>query len=164
MFFHIIHILKSYSLSKIFPFHCSYDLSFCKERYRYQWRHNVPSSLKWRHVISPLLSNTEYIYSLNILSLSNLPNIKRDNIVQYTLCNFSDWHLLHRYRIITEYTTYCKTLIIRVTLFSRNHLSSFIHETLFSRLVISSSIILTLQIIDEDFIFASLCSREFTRK
>ena len=59
---------------------------------------------------------------------------------------------------------YCKTLIIRVTLFSRNHRSSFIHETLFSRLVISSSIILTLQIIGEDFIFASLCFREFTRK
>ena len=60
---------------------------------------------------------------------------------------------------------YCKTLIIRVrTLFSRNHRSSFIHETLFARLVISSSIILTSQIIGEDFIFASLCSREFTRK
>ena len=52
---------------------------------------------------------------------------------------------------------YCKTLIIRVTLFSRNHRSSFIHETLFWRLVISSSIILTLQMIGEDFIFASLC-------
>ena len=59
---------------------------------------------------------------------------------------------------------YCKTLIIRVTLFSRNHRSIFIHETLFSRLVISSSIILTLLIIGEDFIFASLFSREFTRK
>ena len=45
---------------------------------------------------------------------------------------------------------YCKTLIIRVTLFSRNHRSSFIQENLFSRLVIYSSIILTLQIIDED--------------
>ena len=55
---------------------------------------------------------------------------------------------------------YCKTLIIRVTLFSRNHRSSFIHETLFSRLLISSSIILILQIIGEYFIFASLCSRE----
>ena len=59
---------------------------------------------------------------------------------------------------------YCKTLIIRVTLFSRNHRSIFIHETLFSRLVISSFIILTFLIIGEDFIFASLFSREFTRK
>ena len=58
---------------------------------------------------------------------------------------------------------FCKTLIIRVTLFSRGHQPRFIHETLFSRLVIYSSIILNLEIIGEDFIFASLCSREFTR-
>ena len=51
---------------------------------------------------------------------------------------------------------YCKTLIIRVTLFSRNHRSSFIHKTLFSPLVISSSIVLTLQIIGEGFIFSML--------
>ena len=62
----------------------------------------------------------------------------------------------------TEY--YCKKLIIRVTLFPRGHQPRFIHETLFSRFVIYSSIFLTLEIIGEDFIFASLCSREFTRK
>ena len=44
----------------------------------------------------------------------------------------SDWNAWER-------CVYCKTLIIRVTLFSRNHCSSFIHETLFSRLVRSSS-------------------------
>ena len=65
---------------------------------------------------------------------------------------------------LTMILIYCKTLITRMTLFSRNHRSSFIHETLFSRLIISSSIIFTLQIIGEDFIFASLCSREFTQK
>ena len=52
--------------------------------------------------------------------------------------------------------TYCKTLIIRVTLFSRGHQSRFIHETLFSRFVISSSIILIKEIIGEDFIVANL--------
>ena len=56
---------------------------------------------------------------------------------------------------------YCKTLIIRVTLFSRCHQPRFIHETLFSRFVISSYIILIVEIIGEDFIFASLCSREW---
>ena len=61
-------------------------------------------------------------------------------------------------------SNYCKTLIIRVTLFSRSHQHRFIHETLFSRFAIYSSIFLTLEIIGEDFIFASLCSREFTRK
>ena len=59
---------------------------------------------------------------------------------------------------------YCKTLIIRVILFSRGHHPRFIHETLYSRLVISSSIILTKGIIGDDFIFTSLLSREFTRK
>ena len=59
---------------------------------------------------------------------------------------------------------YCKTLIIPVTLFSRGHHRGYIHENLFSRFVISCSIILPLEIIGEDFIFASLCSREFTRK
>ena len=59
---------------------------------------------------------------------------------------------------------YCKTLIIRVTLFSRGHQQRFIHETLFSRFVVSSSIILIIEIIGEDFIFTSLSSREFTRK
>ena len=59
---------------------------------------------------------------------------------------------------------YCNTLIIRVTLFSRSHQPSFINETLFSILILYSSIFLTLEIIGEDFIFASLCSREFTRK
>ena len=78
------------------------------------------------------------------------------------------YHLIHKRWKLGNWNPfkqdqYCKTLV-RVTLFSQNHRSSFIHETLFSWLVISSSIILTLQIIGEDFIFASLCSREFTRK
>ena len=51
---------------------------------------------------------------------------------------------------------YCKTLIIRVTLFSRGHQPRFIQETLFSWLVIKSSIILTLKIIGEDFIFTKI--------
>ena len=59
---------------------------------------------------------------------------------------------------------YCKTLIIRVTLFSRGHQPRYIHETLFSRFVRSSSIFLIIEIICEDFIFASLSSREFTLK
>ena len=59
---------------------------------------------------------------------------------------------------------YCKTLNIRVTLFSRGQQQRFIPETLFLRFVIYSSIILALEIIGDDFIFASLCSREFTRK
>ena len=51
---------------------------------------------------------------------------------------------------------YCKTLIIRVTLFSRGHQANFIHETLFSRFrhiffYNPYNIIL----IGEDFIFAS---------
>ena len=65
------------------------------------------------------------------------------------------------YNLVSEY---CKTLIIRVTLFSQGQQPRFIHETLFSQFVIDSSIILALEIIGEDFIFASLCSREFTRK
>ena len=59
---------------------------------------------------------------------------------------------------------YCKTLIIRVTLFSRCHYSLFIRKTIYSRFTITSSMVLTLEIIREDFIFASSCSREFTRK
>ena len=39
---------------------------------------------------------------------------------------------------------YCKTLIIRVALFSRGQQPRFIHETSFSRFVIYSSIILAL--------------------
>ena len=42
---------------------------------------------------------------------------------------------------------YCKILIFRVTLFSRAHDFGFIHETLFSRLLISCTIILTRQIL-----------------
>ena len=62
------------------------------------------------------------------------------------------------------YCIYCKILIIRVTLFSRGQQPRFIHETIFSQFVIYSSIILALEIIDEDFIFPSLCSRKFTQK
>ena len=47
---------------------------------------------------------------------------------------------------------YCKTLIIRVTLFLRGHQLRYIHEILFSGFVIFCSIILTLEIIVEDFI------------
>ena len=56
---------------------------------------------------------------------------------------------------------YCKTLIIRVTLFSRGHHPGLSQKTSFSRFAISSSINLTL---GEDFILASLCFRELTRK
>ena len=42
---------------------------------------------------------------------------------------------------------YCETLIFRVTLFSRAHDFGFIHETLFSRLFISCTIILTWEIL-----------------
>ena len=59
---------------------------------------------------------------------------------------------------------YCKTLIFRMTLFSRGHRPWYIRETLCSRLVKAFSIIYRLWYIGEDFIFASLCSREFTWK
>ena len=59
---------------------------------------------------------------------------------------------------------YCKTLIFRVTLFSRGHFPWHIDETLFSRIVRSWAIILILEIIGEDLIFAPWCPREFTRK
>ena len=42
---------------------------------------------------------------------------------------------------------YCKTLIFRVTLFSRAPDFGFIHEALFSRLFISCTIILTREIL-----------------
>ena len=61
-------------------------------------------------------------------------------------------------------TNYCKTLIIRVTLFSRDHLPWYNHGTLFSRFFMAGSMILSFKIISEDFIFACMCSREFTRK
>ena len=51
---------------------------------------------------------------------------------------------------------YCKTLIIRVTLFSRGHRPWYIHETLFSRISMSSSITLIIEIISEDFIWVIL--------
>ena len=74
--------------------------------------------------------------------------------------------LLRPKSVSTIWPLYCKTLIIRVTLFSRGHQPRFIHKTLFSRFVMSSSIFITgiIEIICEGFIFASLCSREFTRK
>ena len=58
---------------------------------------------------------------------------------------------------------YCKTLIIRVTLFSWGYQPRFIHKTLFLRFFIYSSIILTLEIIGEDFIFASVHSRIYAK-
>ena len=57
---------------------------------------------------------------------------------------------------------YCKTVIIRVTLFSQGNRPWYIHKTLFSRIFMSSSItLIILEIISEDFIFASACSPEF---
>ena len=55
---------------------------------------------------------------------------------------------------------YCETLNIRETLFSRGQQPRFIHETLFLRFVIYPSIILAFEFIGDDFIFASLCSRD----
>ena len=45
--------------------------------------------------------------------------------------------------------------LLFMTLFSRGHRWGCIHETLFLRFVMSCFIILSLEIIDEDFIFAS---------
>ena len=70
-----------------------------------------------------------------------------------TISNASKWKV-----------NYCKTLIIGVTLFSQGQKPRFIHETLFSRFFIYSSLVLALEIIGEDFIFVSICSREFTQK
>ena len=49
-----------------------------------------------------------------------------------------------------------KTLIIRETLFSQGYQPVYIQETLFSRIVSSSSLLFTLEIIGEDCILASL--------
>ena len=64
----------------------------------------------------------------------------------------------------TDTCKYCKTLIIQVTLFLQGHHTGYIHETLFSQFIISCSIILSLEIISEDFIFASPCSRKLLQK
>ena len=48
---------------------------------------------------------------------------------------------------VSKRLVYCKTLIFRVTLFSRAHDCGFIHETLFSRLFISCTVILTWEIL-----------------
>ena len=61
-------------------------------------------------------------------------------------------------------TPYCKTLIIHVSLFSRDHHLGYINETLLSRSIIFCFIISSLEILGEDFIFVSPCSRQFTRK
>ena len=74
--------------------------------------------------------------------------------------SLSDYQIL----IFSNDIYYCKTPIIRMTFFSRGHRLGYIYETLFSQFNIFYSIILTLEIIGKDFIFASLCSREFTRK
>ena len=58
----------------------------------------------------------------------------------------------------------CKSLIIRETLFSRGNNLEYIREILFSRFHLFCSTILVLEIIGEDFILASLFSRELTRK
>ena len=65
------------------------------------------------------------------------------------------------HNLFKQSTNYCKTLIIRVTLFSRGHRPICIQETLFLRIFVSSSTTLILEIISEDFIFASVCSSEF---
>ena len=49
-------------------------------------------------------------------------------------------------------------------LFSRGHHLRYIHETLFSRFAISCSFILSIEIIVENFIFASPHTRKFTQK
>ena len=59
---------------------------------------------------------------------------------------------------------YCKTLIIRVTLFSRDSPLIYIHETQFLRFELFCSTIPILKIIGEVFIFVSLSSCEFTQK
>ena len=59
---------------------------------------------------------------------------------------------------------YCKTLIIHVTLFSRDQHRVHVRKALFSGFVVSYSIILILEIIGEDFTFASIRSRKITRK
>ena len=53
--------------------------------------------------------------------------------------------------LLYDHPNYCKTLIIRVTLFSRSNHQWFIHETLVSGFAISSSITLMEGIIGEDF-------------
>ena len=81
-------------------------------------------------------------WTINQSLLMNHPQ----NFRQGNLCH---WHqnsgkknlALKKWANIWKY--YCKTLIIRETLFSRSHLQWFIHEILVSRFAISSSIILT---------------------
>ena len=58
------------------------------------------------------------------------------------------WSLSHIHNVnFGKGLNYCKTLIFRVTLFSRAHDFGFIHETLFSRLFISCTTILTWEIL-----------------
>ena len=56
-------------------------------------------------------------------------------------------HTFNRNSISLSIWKYCKTLIFLVTLFSRARDFGFIHKTLFSRLFISCSIILTWEIL-----------------
>ena len=76
------------------------------------------------------------------------------------ICNGCQYALKLNSVLFHQY--FSKTLFIRVTLFSPNDHPWFIHETLFSQFVISSSITLihVKDIIGEEFIFAFLCSRE----
>ena len=89
--------------------------------------------------------------------LSGLSNFSKSLKISSNIQNIFDISIM-------KHDEYCKTLIIRVTLFSRGNRPWYIHEILFSRIFMSSSITLTLEIISEDFIFASVWSREFTRK
>ena len=51
-----------------------------------------------------------------------------------------------------------------MTLFSQEDKPGYNHKALFSRLVISCSIILTVENFGDDFIFVSIYAREFTQK
>ena len=59
--------------------------------------------------------------------------------------------------------SYCKTLIIRMTLFLWDQTRLIVSEALFSHFVIPYSMYILLEIIGKDFIFASTLSREITR-
>ena len=65
---------------------------------------------------------------------------------------------------MNNYINVLWNIYIHVTLFSRGQHPAYIKGTLISQSVISCFIILTLEIIGEDFIFTSLSCRKFTRK
>ena len=66
--------------------------------------------------------------------------------------HFIELQLQHLHCAVNCSFIYCKTLIIRVTLFTQCQHPAYIDENLISRSVISCCIFLTLQIISEDLI------------